>query len=98
MFKTKCGQLAEAEVVAKAETAVVDQLESSKTFPYPRELAGPEIVDFAGLSGPLLPQNPMEKVGGFAPYFFQWDLRWEGAAQTPKAYDFLPGGTNYCVT
>ncbi len=27
-------------------------IESSKTYPYPRGLAGPEIVDFWGLNGP----------------------------------------------
>ncbi len=45
--------------------------ESSKTCPHPRGLARPEIVDFLGLNGPLLPQNPLEKVGGFAPHLFQ---------------------------
>ncbi len=49
--------------------------ESSKTYPYPRVLAGPEIVDFGGLNGPVLPQNPLEKVGGLAPHLFQWVLR-----------------------
>ena len=45
--------------------------ESSKTY-----LAGPEIVNFAGLNGPLLPQKkPLEKVGDFAPHIFQWALR-----------------------
>jgi hypothetical protein len=50
-------------------------IESSKTYPYPRGLAGPEIVDFGGLTDPLLPQNPLEKVGGEAPHLFQWVLR-----------------------
>ncbi len=45
-------------------------LENSKTYPYPRGLAGPGIVGFWGLNGPLLPQNTLEKVGGFAPNFF----------------------------
>ena len=37
---------------------------------------GPEIVNFGGLNGPLLPQkNPLEKVGDFAPHIFQWALR-----------------------
>ncbi len=36
---------------------------------------GPEIVDFGGLNGPLLPQNPLEKVGGFPPHLFQCVLR-----------------------
>ncbi len=49
--------------------------ESSKTYPYPRGRAGPEIVDFGGLNGPLLPQNPLEKVGRFAPHLFQLVLR-----------------------
>ncbi len=29
--------------------------------------SGPGIVHFRGLSGPLLPQNPLEKVGGLPP-------------------------------
>ncbi len=37
---------------------------SSKTYPYPRGLAGPEIDDFGDLNGPVLPQNPLKKVGG----------------------------------
>ena len=41
--------------------------------------SGLEIVDFCDLNGPVLPQNPLEKVGGFAPHLFQWVLRWEGA-------------------
>ncbi len=41
-------------------------------LPYPRGLAGPEIVDRWGLNGHLLPQNPLEKVGGFAPHLFEW--------------------------
>ncbi len=32
-------------------------IERSKTYPFPRGLAGPEIVDLGGLNGPLLPQN-----------------------------------------
>jgi hypothetical protein len=35
----------------------------------------PEIDDFGDLNGPLLLQNPLEKVGGEAPYLFQWILR-----------------------
>ncbi len=49
--------------------------ESSKTDPYPRALAGPEIVEFGGLKGLLLPQKLLEKVGGFAPHLFQSVLR-----------------------
>ncbi len=30
---------------------------------------------FWGLNGPLLPQDPPEKVGGEAPHLFQWVLR-----------------------
>ncbi len=33
--------------------------------------SGPEIVGFGGLNDPLLPQNPLEKVGGFAAHLFQ---------------------------
>ena len=44
------------------------------TGEYPRGLAGPEIVELGGLNGPFLPQNPLEKVGGFAPHLFQWVL------------------------
>ncbi len=40
---------------------------SSETYPYSRGLAGPEIADFWGLNGPLLPQNPLEKVGVLRP-------------------------------
>ncbi len=36
---------------------------------------GPDIADLWGLNGPLLPQNPLEKLGGFAPHLFQWVLR-----------------------
>ncbi len=50
-------------------------VESSKTYPYPRGLAGPKIADFRGRSGPFLPQSPLEKVGGFAPHIFQWALQ-----------------------
>jgi hypothetical protein len=32
------------------------------------------------LNGPLLPQNPLQKVGGEAPHLFQWVLR-EARAQ-----------------
>ncbi len=49
--------------------------ERSTTYPYPRGLAGPEIVYFGGLNSPLLPQNSLEKMGGFAPHLFQWVLR-----------------------
>ncbi len=49
--------------------------ESSTTYPYPRGLAGPEIVDFGVLNGPLLPQSRLERVGGEAPHLFQWVLR-----------------------
>ncbi len=54
---------------------------SSKTYPYPRFFSsffsglGPGIVDIGGLHGPLLPQDPLEKVGAEAPQLFQWDLR-----------------------
>ena len=42
------------------------------TRPYFRlrnRASGLEIVHFCCLNGPLLPQNPLEKVGGFAPTF-----------------------------
>ena len=39
----------------------------------------PKIVGFRGLNGPLLPQNPLEKVGGFAPHLLQWVWRSGGA-------------------
>ena len=45
---------------------------------YSRLLAsasGCEIVDSGGSKRPLLPQNPPEKMGGFAPLFCQWALR-----------------------
>ncbi len=40
-----------------------------------KSASGPEIEDVWGLSGPLLPQNPLEKVGGEAPHFSQWVLQ-----------------------
>jgi hypothetical protein len=35
-----------------------------------------QIVGFRGLNGngPLLPQNPLEMAGGFAPHLVQWVL------------------------
>ena len=36
---------------------------------------GFEIVGFRGLSGPLLPESPLEEVGAEAPHLFQWALR-----------------------
>ncbi len=68
--------------------------ESSRTYPYPRGLAGPEIADFGGLSGSLLPQHPLEKVGGEAPHLFQWVLRQEGAMWIPKIGDVRPQARN----
>ncbi len=41
------------------------------TYPYARWLAGPEIVEFGDLNGPPLPQHPLEKMWGEAPYLFQ---------------------------
>ncbi len=37
--------------------------------------SGPDIADFRGPSGPLIPQNPLEKAGGEAPHLFQVVLR-----------------------
>ncbi len=37
--------------------------------------SGPEIVDFWGLNGLLLPQNPLEKVGAKPPTFSSWAFR-----------------------
>ncbi len=53
--------------VGQADTGPRCYYENSKTYPYPRGLAGPEIADFGGLNGPLLPQSPLEKAGGEAP-------------------------------
>ncbi len=36
---------------------------------------GPEIVDFGGLHGPLLPQNTLGKAGGEALHLFRWVLQ-----------------------
>ena len=33
-----------------------------------------KIVGFRNLNGPLLLQNPLENVGGFAPHLLQWAL------------------------
>ncbi len=42
--------------------------------------SGPKLDYFkGGLNSPLLPQHAFEKVGGFAPHFFQWALRKERA-------------------
>jgi len=38
----------------------------------------PKIDSFRGLNGPLLPQNLLEQVGGFASHLLQWVLREEG--------------------
>ncbi len=43
-------------------------------FKLANRASGPESVHFGGLHGPLLPQNPMEKVRGEAPCLFQWVL------------------------
>ncbi len=51
--------------------------------------SGPEIDDFWGPNGPLLPQNPSEKVGGFHPTLLQWVLRWEGGRLDPRNRRFL---------
>ncbi len=37
-----------------------------------KRASGPEIVDFVGLNGHLLPQNPLDQAGGFTPHLFQW--------------------------
>ncbi len=66
------GPVLRANVSGRVEAAIY---ESSKTYPYPRGLIGPKIVYFWGLNGRLLPQNPLEKVGSFAPHLFQWALR-----------------------
>ncbi len=48
--------------------------ESSKTYPYPRGLAGPEIVEFRGLNAPSYRKAQLEKVGGEAPHILKWVL------------------------
>ncbi len=61
-------------------------------FPLGNRPPGPEIVDLGGLSGPLLPQNPLEKVGGFAPPPFPMGFAVGGRLET-KVGDFQPGGS-----
>ncbi len=51
------------KVFVEGVTWVAMISESSKTYLHPRGWAGPEIVDFVGLNGPLLLQDPLEKVG-----------------------------------
>ncbi len=60
---------------ATAEKGMKDVYDSSKTYPYFRGLAGPEIVNLGGPKRPPPTQNPLEKVGGFAPHLFRWVLR-----------------------
>ncbi len=36
-----------------------------------------------GVSGRFLPQNPLEKVGGFAPHLFSRVSRWDGGRLDP---------------
>ncbi len=66
----------------------------SAIAPYLRLLnksSGPGIGDVGGSKRPLLPQNPLEKVGGEAPILFQWVLEVGGAAKIQKVEAFLPG-------
>jgi hypothetical protein len=65
-------------------TSTKDFCESSKSYPYPRWLAGPEIADFWGLNGPLLPQSPLEKVGGRSPPPFQVGFAVGGGRLDPQ--------------
>ncbi len=69
------------------------------TSGYSIELPGLKIDDLWGrLNGPHLPQNPLEKVGGFDPHLFQWILRYAGAVSTTQIDDFRPGlGTRKCT-
>ncbi len=46
--------------------------------------SGSEIVGFWGLNGPLLPQNALERAGGFATHLSQWVLRRRGPLKPPK--------------
>ncbi len=56
-------------------------------------LPDPEIVYFGSPSFPSPPENPPEKVGGFAPHPFRWLLGWAaGAAWIPKVDDSGSGG------
>ncbi len=61
---------------------------STKTY----QLAGPEIVDVGGMSGPLPSQNQLEKVGSFAPPAFPigFVVQGWGGVQTSQIGDFRP--------
>ncbi len=56
--------------------------------------SGPEIVDLLGLNGPLLPHNPLEKVGGEALQLFPVGFAAGGGRLDPSQIgDFRPGGS-----
>jgi hypothetical protein len=59
--------------------------------------AGLQIVDLGGTSGPLLPQNPLGKVGGEAPRLFQWVFRrcLALAVPSPLGPESGPEGANF---
>ncbi len=55
--------------------------------------SGPEVVYFWGLNTTFLPQNPLEKVGSFAPDLFQQVCGRRGPFPPPNKFDdFRPGG------
>ncbi len=52
--------------------------------------SGLEIVNFAGLNDPLLPQNPLEKEGASPPTFSKWSFGRRGSLDPPKVDGFQP--------
>ncbi len=63
-----------SRLVSRLLSPLCPGLRAPNSYPYPRGLAGPEIVDFGGLHGPFQPKNPLGMVGGEAPHLFQWVL------------------------
>jgi hypothetical protein len=63
-----------------------------KQFKLRNRSSGPEIVHFGGSKRPFLPQNQLEKVGGFAPPPFSVGFAvWGGPLRPPQIDDFRPG-------
>jgi hypothetical protein len=56
-------------------------------FASPNRASGPEVIDLLVYTAPILPQNPLEKVGGFALHFFLFRcvLRRGGRLDPPKS-------------
>ncbi len=67
---------------------------TKKHFRLRNKASTPEIQNFWGLHGPLLPQNQLGQMGGAeAPQLFQWVLRYEEAFRTVTMLDFRTGSS-----